>query len=69
MSNKLGNLFSGLAGLKMCMLGGRGIEVSESCIVAAAALTVATLEVVESSCDNGSSIGGEVIALARSSLA
>jgi hypothetical protein len=68
MTSKLGNSFSGLAGLKVCMLGGRGIEVSGNC-TASAALTVSTMEVVGSSGAGGSSIGGEAAALESTSLA
>jgi hypothetical protein len=49
------------------MLGRRGIEVSGNCM-ASAALTMSTLEVAESSGADGSSIGGEVVALECTSL-
>jgi hypothetical protein len=63
MTSKLGNSFSGLVGLKVCML-----EVSGNC-TASAALTVSTLEVGGSSGAGGSSIGGEAAALESTSLA
>jgi hypothetical protein len=68
-SNMFGNSFAGLAGLIACMLRGWGTRLSDDCTAAAAALTMATLEVLESPGAGGSSDGGEVVAQAGTSLA
>lgn len=67
--NRLGNLLSGYWGLQAWSLGREGIDVSES--TAAVALTVAALEVVESSTaaagTDDSSVEGELVAQASTS--